>query len=178
MSIAADLRRLTLLLAATAFCGPALAQWEGWDYDFDQEKKPWKELQAQLPKYPADENLIAFPGAPATGHRYFIDRRSISIGEDGVARYTLVIKTSGGATNVSFEGMRCEAREQKTYALGRPDGTWVRARSPQWRKIEYKSFNPYHYYLFGEAFCRGKFIVPSVEEAIRGLREGREISRD
>jgi len=178
MSIVPELRRLAPLLLAWGISGPALGQWQGWDYDFDQEKKPWRELQAQLPKYPADGSLVAFPGAPATGHRYFVDRGSISIGEDGVVRYTLVIKTSGGATNVTFEGIRCEAREYKTYAAGRPDGTWVRARNPQWRNIEYKSYNPYHYYLFNEAFCRGKFVVPSVEEAIRGLREGRAVSPD
>lgn len=178
MSIVARLLRPVTLLIALGLCGHAFGQWQGWDYDFDQERKPWRELQAQLPKYPANENLIAFSGAPATGHRYFIDRASISIGEDGVVRYTLVIKTSGGATNVTFEGIRCEAREQKTYALGRQDGTWVRARDPRWRNIEYQSYNPYHYYLFNEAFCRGKFVVPSIDEAVRGLHEGRGTSPD
>ena len=38
----------------------AQAQWKDWDYDLDQEVKPWVELQEQLPAYPKEENLLEF----------------------------------------------------------------------------------------------------------------------
>lgn len=152
--------------------GPALAQWDGWDYTFDREITPWAEMQQQLPAYPADENLIALDVGAATAHRFFVDGKSVSTGADGVVRYTLVIKTAGGASNVSFEGMRCESREQKYYAIGRNDRTWARARNPQWRYIEFQNINAQHITLYREYLCRGKFMVESAEQIVQVLRRG------
>lgn len=156
------------LLAA----GPVLAQWDGWDYNFDREVKPWAEMQAQIPAYPRDDNLIPLDVGSVAPHRFFIDGNSVSTGSDGVVRYTLVIKTAGGATNVSFEGIRCESREQKYYAIGRSDKSWVRARNPRWRYIEFKEVNAHHFTLYGEFMCRGKFMVESAGQVVEALRRG------
>lgn len=150
----------------------AQGKWEGWDYTFDREISPWEEMQAQLPAYPLDQNLIPLDVGSATPHRYFVDALSISTAKDGVTRYTLVIKTSGGATNVSFEGMRCESREQKYYAIGRPNRTWGRARNPQWRYIEARDVITHHFTLYREYLCRGKITVEPAEEVVRLLRAG------
>jgi hypothetical protein len=84
----------------------------------------------------------------------------------------MVIKTSGGATNVSFEGIRCESREQKFYAIGRNDRTWVRARNPQWRPVEFKETLAHHNTLYREYFCDGKFMIDSAEKIVSALRAG------
>jgi CNP1-like family len=152
--------------------GPAFAQWDGWDYKFDREITPWAELQQQIPAYPVDENLIPLDVGAATAHRFFIDGKSVSVGKDGVARYTLVIKTAGGASNVSFEGIRCESREQKYYATGRSDRTWARARNPQWRYIEFQNINAQHITLYGEYLCRRKIMVEPAEQIVQDLRRG------
>ncbi len=151
---------------------PARAQWEGWDYEFDQEKKLWAEIQLKMPAYPKQPNLIEFEAGTASTHRFFIDAESISVGGDGVVRYTLMIRTSGGATNVTFEGMHCAMREQKYYAIGRSDGTWSRARNPQWRRIEYMEVNRHHGVLYADFFCHGKFPVKSPKEALDLLKKG------
>jgi hypothetical protein len=168
-------RSLRQLLAACVLMLPAAAaaQWAGWDYEYDQEKKPWSEIMAQIPPYPKPENLIEFEADAGSPHRFYVDAGSISVGEDGVVRYTLMIKSAGGATNVSFEGMRCELRQQKYYAVGRPDGTWVRARNPQWRPVEYRQINRYHGVLYADVFCNGKFTVSSPKEAVRLLKSGK-----
>lgn len=160
--------------AIVLFCTLANAQkqWDGWDYKFDREIAPWAEMQAQLPAYPDDGNLIPLDVGPETPSRHFVDARSISTGTDGVVRYTLVIKTSGGATNVSFEGMRCESREQKYYALGRNDKSWARARNPQWRFIEFKEFAGHHITLYKEYLCRGKNMVETPKLIVQALRAG------
>jgi CNP1-like family len=169
-----------LVLAGLVAAGPVRAQWDGWDYTFDREIKPWAEMQAQMPAYPKDDGLIPLDVGSATPHRFFIDGGSVSVGSDGIVRYTLVIKTAGGATNVSFEGIRCETREQKYYAIGRSDKTWVRARDPQWRRIEPKDFNAQHATLYREYLCRGKTMVESAEQIVQALRRGpsREQIRD
>jgi hypothetical protein len=163
-----------LLFASMAF---AQSQWDGWDYSFDREVTPWNEMQAQLPAYPQDGTLLPLNVSAVTSHRFFVDEKSVSVGKDGVVRYTLVIKTSGGATNVSFEGIRCETREQKYYAIGRADGSWVRAKNPHWRYIEFQHVNAHHFTLYGEYACEGKLVRGSAEQIVRALRRGLEPSR-
>lgn len=158
---------LSLLPAA-----PAMAQWEGWDYNFDREITPWAEMQGQLPAFPAEQNLIPLNVSAVTPHRFFVDAASVSAGSDGVVRYTLVIRTAGGSTNITFEGIRCESREQKYYAIGRGDKTWARARNPQWRPIAFRDVNAQHLTLYSEFMCRGKFMMESTEQIVQALRRG------
>jgi hypothetical protein len=140
-----------LLLAAAAVT--AAAQSGSFDSEFDDDKKPWSEIEAQLPAYPRAENLLRFEGGVPTGNRFYIDAPSLSVGEDGVVRYTMLIRASGGASNVSFEGIRCATGEHKLYAVGRSDGKWVRARDPAWRGIAYRELNHPHWTLFKEFYC-------------------------
>lgn len=161
-----------LVLIALSVPVTAAAQWRLFESDFDDGEKAWKEIEAKLPPYPKAENLIPFEAGAASAHKFFIDAPSISIGEDGVVRYTLFIKSAGGAANVSFEGMRCETREQKYYAIGRSDGTWSRARGPQWRRIESKEINRHHGVLYVDFFCSGKTPVKSPQDAINALKYG------
>ena len=168
-------KTLAAALAAGLLAAPVQAQWREWDWDFDEDRKPWKELEAKIPAYPKPENLLPFEGGAASPHRYFIDAQSLSIGEDQVVRYTLVIRTAGGASNVSFEGIRCELRQQKYYATGRADGTWARARNPQWRRIELQETNRHHNVLYQDYLCSGasrKETASSVKEVLQRLRHG------
>ena len=119
-----DFRKIAAGLVLAAFALPAPAQ-RSLDDDFDDAKKTWKEIEATMPGYPKTETLVPFNGGGASGHRFFIDEPSLSIGADGVGRYTLVVKTTGGATNVTYEGIRCEERHQKTYAVGQASGPMV-----------------------------------------------------
>ena len=153
----------------------AAAQWSGWDYDHDRPKEEFKELELGLPPYPLEDNLLAFDAGAASAHRFYIDSKALSIGTDGVVRYTLVVKTAGGATNVTYEGIRCDLRQVKIYASGRPDRTWARARDPQWTRIATKQVDIHHGVLFRDYFCAGKTNktpVARAEEALQLLRHG------
>ena len=158
---------LTLLL-----CLPlaAHAEWGAFDYEFEQDK-PWAEVATQLPAYPLAENLLPFTVSSATRHRHFIDAASISVGEDQVVRYTVVIEAAGGAKNVMFEGMRCESGERRLYAYGQPDGTWSKARNAGWEGIKLRSLLSYHKALFENIFCKDGIRVRDSEEAVRNLRQ-------
>ncbi|MGZ8202594.1 MAG: CNP1-like family protein, partial [Burkholderiales bacterium] len=74
-------RPIALLVLSCAMAGPVAAQWAGWDYDFDEEKKAWKEIQAQIPAYPKPDDLIRLEIGGAARHAYFVDAKSISRGE-------------------------------------------------------------------------------------------------
>lgn len=165
------------LLASLVFLGwlasaHAQKEWDGWDYKFDREIETWTETQAQLPAYPKDENLISLDVGSATPHRFYVDAASVSTSKEGVVRYTMVIRTAGGATNVSFEGIRCESREQKYYAIGRRDKSWVRARNPEWRRVEHKDFTAHHITLYREYFCQGKQMNEPAAKIVSALRSG------
>lgn len=157
---------------------PALAQAQGRDFedDFDQAKKAWKEIEAQIPPYPKTENLILFETAPA-GHQFYIDAPSVAVGEDGVVRYTLYVKTAGGAVNVSFEGIRCEMREQKYYAIGHPGGSWTKARDPAWRRIDTKEFNRQHIVLYADYFCDRGSVAGNAKNIVDALKYGSHAPR-
>jgi hypothetical protein len=97
----------------------------------------------------------------------------LSPGTDGIVRYALVIKTGGGATNVSFEGIRCDAREHKLYATGRFDRSWGPLLAGQWRPIEYKDRNRHHAVLSRTFFCPNGLPIRTAEEGRDALRRGR-----
>ena len=131
--------------------------YRGFESDFDENVKAWKEIQAQIPPYPKTENLVPFTVSSATSNTYFVDLPSVSTGADGVVRYTVVIRSPSGAETVSFEGMRCENGERKLYAFGRADGKgggeWSRNRYAKWEYIKERQQTSYQKELFYHYFC-------------------------
>ena len=161
------------ILPALLLCLPlaAHASWMDFDHDFEEDK-PWSEVAAQLPAYPKEQNLLPFNVSSATDNHFFVDAESISVGSDKVVRYTVVIKAAGGATNVSFEGIRCESGERRLYAYGHPDGTWSKARNAGWEGIRFRSLLSYHKALYEDHFCPGGINVRNAKEAVDSLRRG------
>lgn len=143
------LRPSCLLLAVIFVAAPATAGW----LDFERGEKPWQEIQAQLPAAPKEENLVAFPVSAATRHSHYLDRASLSAGEDGVVRYTVLVRAAAGAENISFEGMRCATGERKIYALGRPGGEWSPNRDARWEPTNLHQATSYQRELFYHYFC-------------------------
>ena len=166
-------RAILRWLLACCLLPPAAAAAQPWAILEDEDPKAWVELELKLPPFPKSENLIAFEVSPASRNRFYIDTQSILVGDDGVVRYTLVIKGSGGAENVSYEGIRCEMREQKYYAFGRRDGTWSNPRPGKWRRIEYGNINSPHGVLYADYLClEGKRPVKTPADAIRRFKYG------
>lgn len=130
-----------------------------------QAEPTWVEMQVEPPAIPRDEDLIEFYVAPLASNRFFVDGASIRVGEDGVVRYVLVIRTLGGASNITFEGIRCASREVKLYAM-ESGGHWRKARDTAWKPVENKSLNAHHAALNRDYFC-------SVGQSITDGDEGR-----
>lgn len=123
------------------------------------EEKAFKEDALALPAYPPAAGLIEFKLRGQPKNRFFIDRNSLSLGEDRVVRYSLTIRTPGGGNNVSYEGLRCKTGEYKIYAHGTSNGTWVNAREPKWQGVGATTANP-RYGLWADYICSS--------EAVRG----------
>ena len=167
-------RALGVALVAIASAGPVATAQQPKDTGaaaatFDTA--PWREQEAKLPLYPKEERLIRFDTGPTGALRFFVDRDSLSVGEDGVVRYTLVAK-SDGAANVSYEGIHCPMRERKVYAYGRPDGTWREARDPQWVRIGPPVTDLHRFVLWSDYFCPRRAPIRSANEGLDALKLG------
>jgi hypothetical protein len=139
----------------------------------DVEEYDWAEEAVELPAFPKEADLVEFPARSPSTARFYVDGSTLSIGKDRVVHYVLVIKTSGGARNVSFEGIRCATSEYKIYATGRADGQWAKSQLGVWRPIENKTTNAYHASLNRDFLCPIANPIGSPEEGRDALRRGK-----
>ena len=116
------------------------------------EEKKFKEIEVTLPPYPNDSDLLEFRTRRNSANRFYIDRNSISVGEDRVVRYSTLIRSSSGALNVSYEGLRCKTSEYKVYAFGTNGGEWAKVPDVQWRKVP-RLTGDFRFALYKDYFC-------------------------
>lgn len=136
-----------------------------------EEGAPWQESGHRLPPYPEAGDLVEFQvDTPDKRLRYFIDGTHLSVGEDGVVRYSLVIQAGTSASNVSFEGMRCATWEVKTYAFGTGQEQLKPLAGAQWERI--RRSGPYHHHLDLHEFyfCKPSRLPYNAEEILRRMR--------
>jgi hypothetical protein len=123
---------------------------------YEEENKP-AEVPVPLPAFPKKENLLRFP-TDGNKNEVYIDTASFVIGDGDTLNYTLLIKGSGGADNLTFESIRCATGERRILAYGKNDGTWSPARNQNWQKIQDRGINRYYYELYRDAFCDGQVL--------------------
>ena len=141
-------------------------------FEEDDEVKQWTEAEVEFPPLSRQEDFLMVQVSAATDNQFFIDQATLSVGKDGVVRYVLLVLTQGGARNVSFEGIRCESREHRIYASGRPDGSWSKSRNNSWRRILDQYANRISAALFIDYFCPNGVIVRDAADARDALRRG------
>lgn len=154
------MRRIFALIAVL-FAVPVMAasiydansKWGEFEYDFEANTKAWQEIQTQLPAAPKPETLIEVKLDASTRNQLLIDAASLSVGDDGVVRYSAIIRSPSGAENISFEGLRCATGERKLYAFGRTGGDWSRNRYAKWEPIQARQAGGYHRELFFHYLC-------------------------
>ena len=141
-----------------------------------QDEKAWQEANVQLPPAPQEANLVEYFVSPLTTAKSFVDLNSLSIGSDKVVRFTLITKTSGGAVNTSYEGIRCESYEKKIYAFGRPDGSWTPARGAQWKQISDYGSNRQEAALYKDYFCENAILAGDLKTIVSRFRLKRPLT--
>lgn len=143
------------------------------DWEEKLNERSWEENRVELPAYPRQEDRVEFFVSSANPFRFFVDRASLSIGTDGVVRYTLIARSTSGSESVSYEGIRCKSGIHKVYAYGRTaDRAWVPSRGAQWREIETRSVNRQHNALQRDYFCPQRIPILTPEEGIDALKRG------
>ena len=146
--------------------------------DNDVEDFVWKEGETILPDYPKDEDLIEVDGPPAyRNYKYLIDEKSVQVGKDYVVRYTLVIRSPGGADNVMYDGLRCSTSEIKNYAYGSMDKKgnkiFYPRSSPVWKPIRESGVMGYSKVFAANYFCDFDGFALKRHEIIQNLKYGK-----
>jgi hypothetical protein len=138
----------------------------------DLDGKTWEQFKVSLPSYPAPNNLTRIYVGPTASFEFYVDSGSLSVAESDIVRYTLVARSASGAMNVSYEGIRCDSHERRSYAFGRFDGTWSQARNSQWVPISRAQANSQYETLATEYFCPRGSRVRTAAEAVLALKRG------
>lgn len=142
------------------------------DYDPKYDAKAvWRESDVTLPNYPADHDLLLVPLAAADTFKLYVDRTSLSRAADRVARVTLVVESATGARNIFYEGIRCETREHKTYALGASDRAWRQQADPKWQFIAAQERNGFRYQLYKYYLCDSTNTARAPAEVLRTVAD-------
>lgn len=160
-------------LACAVGAKPALGSDQSWNrYDPDAEYR-WKETGAALPAFPRDENLISVPMPPVYTIKVYMDEKSLSLGEDGVARFTLVVESSSRVRNVFHEGLRCDTREYKIYAFGTSDNLFEPMKQPRWERIPQHVINAHRSQLLRHYVCDPNSLSTALgpKDLIRRLKD-------
>ena len=168
------MRRLAILWLAIALaaggCGGAKKVHEAPDEEGEEPGAP-REAAIKFPPYPKQQDLLRFEMHPRTAFEYFVDGSSISVLDDGVVRFAVVVRTAT-AVNVSYEGYRCITRERRTYGRANRDGTWIPVKDAGWVSVGPREVSGFRHELYWHYFCPGKRAISSVREGVDALRFG------
>lgn len=156
------------LLSAVALAAPP---------DADEPKPELVESAVTLPAVPAKDKLLRYYVSPTTTMEFAVDPKSVSVADRVIVRFTSVITSPSGATNVSHEGLRCDTLERRLYATGRADGSWAPASSDAWRPIGNVGANRYHAVLAQDYFCDTETVAGKAEAIVDRLRRQKPLPR-
>ncbi|WP_425452880.1 CNP1-like family protein [Trinickia dinghuensis] len=132
----------------------------------------WTENKVDtLPPLPNEQDLIPFDVSNNTPLHFAVDGKSLSVGSDGVVRYTIVVTTPSGARNVNYEGIRCDNYEWKLYAgLNADHDGWDRTVANDWTRIENGNLNAYQAALYQDYFCSSKTPTGKAKAIVDNMR--------
>jgi hypothetical protein len=102
---------------------------------------------------------------------FAVDAKSLSVTDEGIVRFTIVISNTSGASNISYEGIRCSTGEKKIYATSQMNGSWSLSRRDIWEPIIDRGANRQHAALAKDYFCNSGFVDGKAEVIVDRLRK-------
>jgi hypothetical protein len=143
-------------------------------FNFDESLvEPWMEQETTIPDPPELDSLheLRADGLPP-GFRLFLDIDRITVDpEDGIIRLWMMLRSSAGHENISYEGYRCITGEYRVYAyanLQRDPPVRALTRST-WRKARGERSTYYRKELLRHYLCglRGARPPIEIQQAVR-----------
>lgn len=143
------------------------------DFVYLLDRKPtWTEIQVPtLPALPQAADILQFDVSTLSNLNYGVDAKSLSVGKDGVVRFTAVITSPAGAHNVFYEGIRCDTYEWRLYAATNDAGTdWDRTVANDWQRIPNSELNAYQSALYVDYMCTSKMPTGTAKDIVEHIR--------
>lgn len=142
---------------------------------FDIESDTWKERPVERPELSDESNWAQIDfSAASQSIRFFIDLESLSLSDDGVLHYLVVLRNRSSVSRVYFEGMNCRKNAFKRYAWARVGGPYTEPKKTRWHTIGANT-RDYHYVLSHGIFCDTGFGANQVYQIRDILRDRRSI---
>lgn len=139
----------------------------------DPDAEPWKEVASTPPASFNTDQLQTFDVAQGAALTYGIDPQTLSVGADGVVRYVLVAKSSTGALNVLYQGIRCETAEVKTYGRWDNQTSWNTSAKDAWQVLSFRGPSRPAMMLARGGVCEGRTITGTPQKILHTLKNGR-----
>lgn len=135
-------------------------------------KGNWVENKVDtLPPLPEAGDLLPFDVSQNTPLQFSVDQKSLTVGSDGVVRYTVVVTSPAGARNVNYQGIRCDTYEWRQYAgLNADHDGWDSTVANPWQRIENGNLNAYQASLYQDYFCANKMPTGSAKTIVNNIR--------
>ena len=86
-----------------------------------------------------------------------------------MVRYTLVIVSSSGVRNISYEGLHCGKHEYRRYAYG-SNGTWFTIEASPWQKVSDTGMDHYRHVLYWDYLCNPVRTNLDAASMLRSIR--------
>ena len=138
------------------------------------EPAPWTEAPTAPPATWSADRAVEFRLGNTTTLRYAIDPQTLSVGEDGVVRYVFIARSSSGAINALYEGVRCQTAEVKVYARWDPDARqWRSSADESWQAMDFRGATRRALQMARGGLCDGKVANRSTALMLDALRNGR-----
>lgn len=139
----------------------------------DADPEPWKEAVAPPPASFSTDQLQTFDVTQGTSLTYGIDPNTLSVDADRVVRYVLVAKSSSGALNVLYQGIRCETAEVKTYGRWDNQTRWNTSTKDTWQELSFRGPSRPAMMLARSGVCDGRTINGTPQKILHTLKNGR-----
>lgn len=140
----------------------------------DPDAEPWQEAAVVPPSSFSTEELQPFEVSQGSALNYGIDPKTLAVGDDGVVRYVMVARSSSGALNALFQGLRCATAEVKTYARWNNNtSSWNTSSKEEWQPLSFSGFVRPAMMLARAGICDGKTINGTPQKMLHTLKHGR-----
>ncbi len=123
-------------------------------------------LPDPMPKVPPPGEALEFYVSPTTTNRFAVDPASFGIDGETVVRFTLIVTSSTGVRNVSYEALRCDSAEQILLAIARVDGTWSILKNPRWERLDREGARNRHRPELYSRLCQGSVVFAKTPERL------------
>ncbi len=129
----------------------------------------FKEGATAMPLNPPNKATIQpFYVSQQTIFKFAVDTDSILIGNDGITRYTVILTSPNGNSQVQYEGIRCDSFQWRLYGTFE-NGAWKENPLSSWRAIQDHAPNRYQAALAQGALCNFSSQEKNIKNILKSL---------